>query len=112
MTAQFMWTGEYNTFNERGSGTKSVSIIIFCTLLSVLTVVLTGAYLFYADSKSTRLGLVVSSLIMFIVAVAFVIGGVPIMWIDIVAMAYALKKTWDEYQEALDPASTSLLSNE
>lgn len=88
-----MRTGEYNTFNEGGFVTKSVSIIIFCTLSSVLSVVLTGAHLFYANSKSTRLGLVVSSLIMFIVAVIFVIGRVPIMWIDNVAMAYALKVT-------------------
>lgn len=99
MTAQFMWTGEYNDFNDGGFVTKSVPIILFCTFLSVISVILTGWYLFYADTKMSRLGLVISSGIMFVVAVVFVIGGVPIMWIDIIAMTYALKKTWDHYTE-------------
>ena len=94
-----MWTGEYNDFNDGGFVTKSVPIILFCTFLSVISVILTGWYLFYADTKMSRLGLVISSGIMFVVAVVFVIGGVPIMWIDIIAMTYALKKTWDHYTE-------------
>ena len=91
-----MWTGEYNSFND-AEITKSIPITIFCTFLSLISAVLTGLYLFYQDTSETRLGLVVSSAIMFIIAVVFVIGGVPIMWIDILAMGYCSKVTWDHY---------------
>ena len=100
MTSQFMWTGEFNTFNGGGFVTRSVPIILFCTFLSLVSAVLTGLYLFYQDNLQTRMGLVVSSGIMFIVAVVFVIGGVPIMWIDILAMGYCSKVTWGHYIEA------------
>jgi hypothetical protein len=99
MTAEFMWTGEYNTFNDGGFVTKSIPIIVCCTVLSFVSAVLTGLYLFWQDSSRTRLGLIVASAIMFLIAVVFVIGGVPIMWIDIVAMGYCLKKTWDHCDE-------------
>lgn len=102
MTSEFMWTGEYNSFNEGGLVTKSVPIILFCTFLSIVSAVLTGLYLFYQDTVQTRLGLVVSSATMFIIAVVFVIGGVPIMWIDIAAMGYSLKKTWEYYVQLRD----------
>jgi hypothetical protein len=92
MTCQFMWTGEYNTFNE-GFITRNVPIVLFCTFLTLVSVILTIMYL-YQDSANARLGLVVSSATMFLVAVVFVIGGVPVMILDIVAMGYALKKTW------------------
>lgn len=95
-----MWTGEFNTFNGGGFVTRSVPIILFCTFLSLVSAVLTGLYLFYQDNLQTRMGLVVSSGIMFIVAVVFVIGGVPIMWIDILAMGYCSKVTWGHYIEA------------
>lgn len=99
MTSQFMWTGEFNSFNDGGFVTKSVPIIIFCTMLSLISAILTSLYLFYKDTKQTRLGLIVASGIMFVVAVVFVIGGVPIMWIDIVAMGYCLKRTYEHYVE-------------
>jgi hypothetical protein len=106
MTSQFMWTGEFNTFNEGGFVTKSVPVILFCTFLSVVSVVLTSLYLFYKDTVQTRLGLVASSATMLVVAVVFVIGGVPIMWIDILAMGYCLKKTWDHYVEMKENTTT------
>ena len=109
MTCEFMWTGEYNTFNDGGFVTKDVRIILFCTVQSLVSVVLTSAYLFLRDSPSTRLGLVVASVIMLTIAVVFVIGGVPIMWIDIVAMGYSLKKTWDHYQE--NPLSSDAVAS-
>ena len=93
MTCQFMFTGEYNDFNNGGIVTKSVPIILFCTLLTFVAVILTAMYL-YKDTVGTRLGLVVASGTLFVVAVVFVFGGVPIMIIDIVAMGYALMKTW------------------
>ncbi len=94
-----MWTGEFNSFNDGGFITKSIPIIIFCTLLSLAAVVLTGMYLFYEDNTArSRLGLVVASATMLAVAVVFVAGGVPIMWIDIVAMTYSCKKTWEHYK--------------
>jgi hypothetical protein len=97
MTSEFMWTGEYTQFNDGGFITKNVPIILFCVFLSLGSVIFTALYLFYKDTKMTRLGLVVSSATMLIIAVVFVIGGVPVMWIDILAMGYALKKTWDHY---------------
>ncbi len=105
MTSQFMWTGDYNTFNDGGFVTKSVPIILFCTLLSLVSVVLTGLYLFHQDTARTRLGLIVASGTMFVIAIVFVMGGVPIMWIDIAAMGYCLKKTWDHYVEIRDISS-------
>ena len=94
MTCQFMWTGEYNTFNNGGFITKNVPIILFCTFLTLASVLLTSYYLFVVDDARSRYGLVVASATMFVVAVVFVFGGVPIMIIDIVAMGYCLKKTW------------------
>mmetsp|Transcript_6759 Transcript_6759/g.9694 ORF Transcript_6759/g.9694 Transcript_6759/m.9694 type:complete len:149 (-) Transcript_6759:66-512(-) len=102
MTAQFMWTGEYNDFNGGGFITKSIPFIILCTLFSLISVVLTGFYLFYEDTARSRLGLVAASGTMFAIAVIFVIGGVPIMLIDIAAMGYCGKKTWEHYK-AFDP---------
>ena len=93
MTCQFMFTGEYNDFNNGGFITKNVPIILFCTFLTLIAVLLTAAYL-YQDSAKSRLGLVISSATMFVVAIVFVIGGVPIMIIDILAMGYSLQKTW------------------
>ena len=93
MTCQFMFTGEYNDFNNGGIVTKSVPIILFCTLLTLIAVVLNATYL-YKDTVGSRLGLVVASGTLFVVAVVFVFGGVPIMIIDILAMGYALMKTW------------------
>ena len=97
MTSQFMWTGEYNSFNDGGFVTKNVFVILFCSLLSLISVILTVFYLFYEDSLRTRMGLVIASATMFVIAVVFVIGGVVIMWIDILAMGYSLKKTYDHY---------------
>mmetsp|Transcript_7819 Transcript_7819/g.16974 ORF Transcript_7819/g.16974 Transcript_7819/m.16974 type:complete len:148 (-) Transcript_7819:220-663(-) len=107
MTSQFMWTGEYNTFNDGGFVTKNVPIILFCTFLSLASVFLTGLYLFHTDSMRTRLGLVLSSLTMLVVAVVFVIGGVPVMWIDILAMGYCLAKTWKHYASMKDATEGS-----
>ena len=99
-TAQFMWTGEYNSFNEGGWIAKSVPVILFCSVLSIISTVLTGRYLFVEDAETTRFGLFVACAIMLVIAVLFVVGGVPIMVIDILAMGYATKKTWEHYQEA------------
>ena len=88
-----MFTGEYNDFNNGGIVTKIVPIILFCTLLTLIAVVLNAMYL-YKDTVGSRLGLVVASGTLFVVAVVFVFGGVPIMIIDILAMGYALMKTW------------------
>ena len=98
MTSQFIWTGEYNTFNDGGLITRSIPVIIFCTILSFIAVLLTGFYLFREDTIRSRLGLVVSSGTLLAIAVIFVIGGVPIMWIDILFMTYSVKRTWEEYQ--------------
>jgi len=95
-----MWTGEYNTFNSGGFITKSVPIVLFCTFLSFISALLTGRYLFSQDSVKTRMGLIVSSIIMFLIAIVFVMGGVPIMWIDIFAMGYCIMVTWDHYMVA------------
>lgn len=97
--SQFIWTGEYNTFNDGGLITRSIPVIIFCTILSFIAVLLTGFYLFREDTIRSRLGLVVSSGTLLAIAVIFVIGGVPIMWIDILFMTYySVKRTWEEYQ--------------
>lgn len=53
----------------------------------------------YKDSLQIRFGLVLASEIVLTVAVIFAADGVPIMWIDIVAMGYSLQKTWDHYAE-------------
>lgn len=100
MTSQFMWKGVYNQFNGGGAVTRSVPVIVVCTLLSLAAVVLTGLYLFKEDTVRTRFGLVVASGTMLAIAVVFVVGGVSVMWLDVVLMSYSLKKTHDEYRIA------------
>lgn len=107
MTASFMWTGEYTPFNDGGWITKNPATIVICTLLTLISTGLTVHYLCFKDSKETRRNLFIAVVIMFAIAIVFVIGGVDIMWIDILAMTYALIKSHEHY---MNHRETSLLA--
>ena len=98
MTAQFMWNGgKYNQFNSVPI-TKDPTIVVISTILSAFCPVWFAAY-FCKDSKITRLGLVIGSLMLLILAVIFVAGGIYVMLLDIALMGYVTKVTWDHYKK-------------
>ena len=68
MSCQFMFTCEYNDFNNGRFITKNVPIILFCTFCTLIAVLLTAGYL-YQDNAKSRLGLVISSASMFVAAI-------------------------------------------
>ena len=99
MTAQFMFNGGvYNDFNSVAI-TKDPTICVISTILSAFCPILFTAY-FCKDTKYTRLGLVIGSAMLLIIAVIFVAGGIYVMVIDVILMGYVTKVTWDHYKKA------------
>ena len=104
----FMWNGKegeekYNQFNDGGWVTRDPTVIIVCTVLSVIsTIAFGGWFCFKFDDSTARMMLFVGSLIMLVVAIIFVIGGVWVMIADIALMGYYSWVTWQHYQQGLD----------
>ena len=95
-----MWNGGvYNQFNDGGFVTRDPTIIIICTVASLLSCLSFGSYLLCCSQTSlkARMALFLGSLGMLVIAVIFVAGGIWIMLLDIVLMGYYCKVTWTHY---------------
>ena len=99
MTSLFMFNGGiYNDFNSVAI-TQDPTVTVVSTILSAFCPILFAAY-FLKDNKCTRLGLIIGSSMLNIIAVIFVVGGVYIMILDILLMIYVTKVTWDHFKKS------------
>ena len=101
-TCSFLWTGQYEDFfnNDDLPFTKNANIVVPCAIMSMFQPILFGLWLSpwpVGDVDWTRMGLVVGTGILMVIATVFTVGGVYVMAIDVAAMGYVMRQTWLYY---------------